>query len=151
MIKSNNLNDVRPFYISLRYIDDHDYHYIIHNCILNYGYQYNIIPKSMEYSLALKYTGYRPPIYVMDSRLIKHVGEIKRLSSYLDQFTNKYLVIDVVVVDVEPYFSIILSRHFGNQLEGIIKLYWLLAKIPLPQGKTEWLLWEPFNKLVVEV
>lgn len=116
MVKSNNSNVVRFFYISLRY-DDHDYHYIIDNCILDCGSWYNIMPKFVAYSLILKCTSDHPPIIIMYSKLIQPIGEIEGISIYLYQFINKYLIIYVVVFYVEPYFSILLSRHFDSQLE----------------------------------
>jgi len=56
------------------------------------------------------------------------------------------MVMDLVIVYVEPYFSILLSRYFGSTLGGTIQF----TTIPMPKDTIERLYKEPYNRVVVK-
>lgn len=76
LVKNEEPEDDRPLYISLRY-DDHDYHYVIHNYMLDLGSKSNLMPKSIADKLGLSYTGSHTSVSKMDNRPMQPVGMIK--------------------------------------------------------------------------
>ena len=66
----------------------------------------------------------------------------------LDQILAKNVLMDVVVVDIPPQFSMFLSRSWGAKLKGTLKLDFSYATIPV-FGQLRKLYWEKKMKYMI--
>jgi hypothetical protein len=96
---------VAPFYITLTLFD-----HLLHNCMLDSGASYNVIPKAIMEKLHLEITRPYGDLYSFDSRKVKCIGMIKDLVVGLAQIPDKSILMDVVVVDIPPKYGMLLSR-----------------------------------------
>jgi hypothetical protein len=99
---------VTPFYISLNI-----HELILHNAMLNSGASHNLMPKVVTEKLGLEVT--RPYKYFLsfDSSKVKRIGLIKDLCITLAEIPTKSMVMDIVVADIPPKYSMLLSRSWG--------------------------------------
>ena len=102
-----------PFYISLNIHDK-----ILHNAMHDFGASQNLIPKVVMEILGLEITRPYKYLYSFDSSRVKCLGLIKDLCVSLTQIPEKFMVMDVVVVDVPPKYGMLLSRSWGAKLQG---------------------------------
>ena len=101
----DKVEDVPPFYISLRIHD-----MFLQNAMLDSCASHNLMPEVIMDSLGLDITKPCKDLFSFDSRKVKCLGLIKDLVVILDQTLEKSIVMDVVVVDVPPKFGMLLSR-----------------------------------------
>ena len=118
--------DVPPFYISLTIHD-----MFLHNVIVDSSASHNLMPKTIMECLGLDITRPYNNLYSFDSREVKCLGLIKYLVVSLHQIPKKNLVMDAVVVDVPPYFGMLLSRSWEAKLKGTLKMDLSYATIPI--------------------
>lgn len=60
------------------------------------------------------------------------------------------MIMDIIIVYVEPYFSILFSRHFDSTLGGTIQLDWSFSTISMPDGSRERMYKESCNRVAVK-
>ena len=98
-------NEVPPFYLSLKL-----HEFILHNAMLDYGASHNLMQKSIMEKLGLDITRPYHDLYSFDSGRVKFLGLIKDIIVSLDQIPAKNVLMDVVVVDIPPWFDMLFSR-----------------------------------------
>jgi hypothetical protein len=128
---------IAPFYITVN-VHDH----LLHNCMLEYGASYNVMPKAIMDRLGLEITGPYRDLYSFDSRKVKCMGMIKDLVVNLAQIPVKSFMMDVVIVDIPLNYDMLLSRSWGTKLGGSLQLYMTYATIPIFGGEFTRLYWE---------
>lgn len=111
----------------------------------------NIMSKRIAWVLGLTCTSDFPPMFFMDSRYVQTLRVVKDVPVYLEKFTSKQMLMDLIIVDVESCFSILLSRYFGSTLGDTIHLDWFFSTIPMPDGTTQRLYRESCNRVAVRV
>ena len=93
---------------------------MIHNCLLDSGASYNLMPKAVMEALGLSITKSYHDLYAFDSRSIKCLGVIKYLVVNLTQLSMKSVIMDVVVTDITFKFGIMLSRSWEKKVGGTL-------------------------------
>ena len=78
------------------------------------------MPKIVMEELGLEVTTTYHDLYSFDSRRVQCLGVIKDLVVSLFQLPMKILVMDIVVADVPPKFSMLLSRSWIKKLGGTL-------------------------------
>ena len=94
-----------PFYVTLVVHD-----LLHHNCMLDFGSSYNLMPLFVMEQLGLEITRPYKYLYSFDSKRIKCLGMIKDLVVNLAQIPVKSVVMDIVVYDIPVRFGMLLSR-----------------------------------------
>ena len=59
-------------------------------------------------------------LFSFDSRKFKCLGLIKDLCVTLVQYPGKSILIDIVVADIPPKYGMLLSRSWGEKLQGYL-------------------------------
>ena len=121
-----------PFYISL---NTHDK--ILHNCLLDSGASHNLMPKVVMDEIGLNITKPYHDLFSFDSRKVKCLGLIKDLAVNLTQLPSKSVMMDIVVADIPPKFSLLLSRSWSKRLGGTLQMDLTYATIPMFGGETK--------------
>lgn len=98
-------SEVPPFNISLRL-----HEYVLHNAMFDFGAFDNLIPKAIIKKLGLDITQKYHDPYSFDLGIVCCIGLIKDLVVSLDQILEKNVLMDVVFVDILPWFDMLLSR-----------------------------------------
>ena len=101
----------------------------LHNAMLDLGASHNLMPKVVMDELGLDVTKPYKYIFSFDSRKVKFLGLIKDLVVSLSQITSKNLVMDVVVSEIPPKFSMLLSRSWAAKLKGTLQMDMSYANI----------------------
>jgi len=117
--------DIPPFYINLKIHD-----MFLHNAMFDSSASHNLMPKIVMDILGFDITRSYKDLYSFDSREVKCLGLIKDLVVSLHQIPKKSLVMDVVVADVPPNFSM-LSRSWKAKLKGTLHMDLSYAMIPI--------------------
>jgi hypothetical protein len=109
-----NLQDEKPYAILGPLVEDRDdssppfytslniHEKVFHNCLMDSGASYNLMPKIVMDELGLEVKKTYHDLYSFDSRKVKCLGFIKDLVVSLFQFPMKSVVMDIVVTDVPP-------------------------------------------------
>ena len=108
---------VLPFYVSLHIHDK-----ILHNAMFDSGASHNLMPKAVMEKLNLDTTRPYTDLFSFDSSQVKCLGLIKDLCVSLVQYPNKTILMDVVVADIPPKYDMLLSRSWGEKLQGSLQL-----------------------------
>lgn len=108
---------VFPFYVSLHIHDK-----VLHNAMFDSGASHNLMPKAVMEKLNLDVTRPHKDLFSFDSSQVKCLGLIKDLCVSLVQFPNKTILMDVVVADIPPKYGMLLSRSWGEKLQGSLQL-----------------------------
>ena len=108
---------VPPFYIILNIHDK-----ILHNAMLDLGASHNLMPKAIMETLNLDITRPYKDLLSFDSSQFKCLGLIKDLCVTLVQCPTKSIVMDIVVLDIPPKYGMLLSRSWGEKLQGSLQL-----------------------------
>ena len=69
-------------------------------------------------ALGLAITKHYHDLYAFNSRPVKCLGVIKDLVVNLTQFPMKSVLMDVVITDISPKFSMLLSRSWEKRVGG---------------------------------
>jgi len=93
---------VLPFYVSL-YIHDK----VLHNAMFDSGASHNLMPKAVMEKLNLDITRPYKDLFSFDSSQVKCLGLIKDLHVSLVQYLNKKVLMDMVVADIPPKYSML--------------------------------------------
>ena len=99
--------------------------------MLDSGASQNLMPKAIMEKLGLDITHPYHDLYSFDYGLVCCLGIIKYLVVSLEQIPAKNVLMDVVVVDIPPCFSMMLSRSWGAKLRGTLQLEFSYATIPV--------------------
>jgi len=108
---------VLPFYVSLHIHDK-----VLHNAMFDSGASHNLMPKVVMEKLNLDVTRPYKDLFSFDSSQVKCLGLIKDLCVSLVQYPNKTILMDVVVADIPPKYGMLLSRSWGEKLQGSLQL-----------------------------
>ena len=73
-------------------------------------------------------------LYSFDSRKVKCIGLIKDMVVTLKKIPSKTVVMDVVVTNIPPKFSVIFSRSWTSKLTGSLQMDMYYATIPVVGG-----------------
>jgi hypothetical protein len=119
-----------PFYTSLNIHDK-----VLHNCLMDSGASHNLMPKTIMEELRLEITKAYHDLYSFDSRRVQCLGVIKDLVVTLFQLPMKSVVMDIVVADVPPKFSMLLSRSWIKRLRGTLQMDLTYDTIPVFGGE----------------
>jgi ribonuclease HI len=123
-------NSSPPFYTSLNIHEK-----VLHNCLMDSGASHNLMPKAVMEELGLEVTRAYHDLYSFDSRRVQCLGVIKDLVVSLFQLPMKSMVMDIVVADVPPKFSMLLSRSWIKRLGGTLQMDLTYATIPVFGGE----------------
>ena len=104
-----------PFYITLTVHEQ-----MLHNCLLDSGDSHNLMPRAVIKALGLSITRTYHDLFSFDSRAVQCLGVIKDLVVNLAQFPMKSVMMDVVVTDIAPKFSMLLSRSWEKRVGGTL-------------------------------
>jgi ribonuclease HI len=110
-------NSSPPFYTSLNIHDK-----VLHNCLIDLGASHNLMPKIVMEELGLEVKNAYNDLYSFDSRRVQCLRVIKDLVVSLFQLPMKSVVMDIVVADVPPKFSMLLSRSWIKNLGGTLQM-----------------------------
>jgi hypothetical protein len=102
---NGNVDDVPPFYVRLKIHDK-----TLHNVMLDSGESHNLMIKVVMDELGLDITRPYKDLFSFDSRKVKFLALIKDLVVSLSQIPSKFLIMDVVVVNIPPKCGRLLSR-----------------------------------------
>ena len=119
-------------YISLNINDK-----ILHNCLLDSGASHNLMPKAMMDEIGLSTTKCYQNLFSFDSSKVKCLGLIKDLVVNLTQLPLKSIMMDIIVADIPPKFSLLLSRSWRKRLGGTLQMDLTYATIPMFGGETK--------------
>jgi len=81
---------------------------------------HNLMPRVIMEKLGLYVTRPYKYLYSFDSRKVRWLGLIKDLCVTLTQIPAKSVVMEIVVVDIPPKYGILLSRSWGENLQGTL-------------------------------
>ena len=121
-----------PFYISLNIHDK-----ILHNCLLDLGASHNLMPKAAMDEIGLSITRPCHNLFSFDSREVKCLGLMKNLAVNLTQLPSKSIMMDIIVADIPPKFSFLLSWSWSKRLGGTLQMDLTCATIPMFGGDTK--------------
>ena len=82
--------------------------------MLDSGASHNLMPKSIMEKLGLNITHPYQELYSFDFGYVHYFGMIKDLVVSFKKILAKNVLMDVVVVDIPPRFSMLLSRSWGG-------------------------------------
>jgi ribonuclease HI len=99
------------------------------------GASHNLMPKIVMEELGLEVTKAYHNLYSFDSRRVQCLGVIKDLVVSLFQHPMKSVVMDIIVADVPPKFSMLLSRSWIKKLGGTLQMDLTYATIPVFGGE----------------
>jgi ribonuclease HI len=119
-----------PFYTSLNIHDK-----VLHNCLMDSEASHNLMPKIVMEELGLEVTKAYNDLYSFYSRRAQFLGVIKDLVVSLFQLPMKSVIMDIVVADVAPKFSMLLSRSWIKQLGGTLQMDLTYATLPVFGGE----------------
>ena len=101
--------------------------------------------------LGLQITRPYKDLYYFDSKSVKCLGMIKDLVVNLAQILAKSVEMDIVVADILDQFEMLLSRSWGTNIGGSIKIDLTYATIPVFGGEERQLYRESrFVKIVTK-
>ena len=83
---------------------------MLHNFLLDPKASHNLMPKAVMEALGINITRPYHDLFAFDSGAVQCLGLIKDLVVNLSQLPMKSVMMDVVVVDIEPKFGMLLSR-----------------------------------------
>lgn len=83
---------------------------------------HNLMPKEIMERLNLDITKPYKDLFSFDSSQVKCLGLIKDLCVTLVQFPAKRILMDIVVADIPPKYGMLLSRSWGEKLQGSLQL-----------------------------
>ena len=109
---------------------------------------HNLMSKAIMENLGLDITWKYHDLHSFDSGRVHCIGLIKDLVVSLDQISAKNVLMDVVVADIPPRFSMLLSRSWGAKLEATLQLDFSYATTPV-FGQLRKLYWEKKMKYVI--
>ena len=89
------------------------------------------MPKVIMEILGLEVTRPYKDLYSFDSSRVRCLGLIKDLCINLAQIPAKILVMDIIVADIPPKYSMLLSRSWGAKLQGTMQMDMTYATIPV--------------------
>ena len=92
---------------------------------------HDLMPKAAMKKLGLDITRPYKDLYSFHSSKLKCLGLIKELCITLSQILAKSLVMDIVVADIPPKYGMLLSRSWGEKLQGTLQLDMTYATIPI--------------------
>lgn len=108
-----------PFYVSLIIGDK-----LVHNCMRDSGASNFIMPRCIADLLGIKYESMVRDVIQLDGSYVKIVGILKNVEMALYPFPNCTITQDILVAEVDLYFSIYLSRDLTTQRGGHIVVDW---------------------------
>ena len=76
-------------------------------------------------------------LFSFDSKKVKCLGLIKDLAVNLTHLPSKSVMMDIVVVDIPPKFSLLLSHSWSKRLGGTLQMDLMYATIPIFGGETK--------------
>jgi ribonuclease HI len=107
----------------------------MHNYLMDLGASHNLMPKIVMEELGLEATRTYHDLYSFDSRRVQCLGVIKDLVVSLFHLPMKSVVMDIVVADVPPKFSMFLSRSWIKNLGGTLQMDLTYTTIPIFGGE----------------
>jgi len=118
--------EVPPFYVDLNIHDK-----ILHNDMFDSGGSHNLMPKLVMERLDLDITRPYKDFFSFDSSQVKCLGLIKDLCVPLVQYPTKTILMDIVLADIPPNYGMLLSRSWGEKLQGSLQLDMSYATISM--------------------
>jgi hypothetical protein len=100
-----------PLYTSLNIHDK-----VLHNCLMDSRASHNLMPKTVMEELGLEVTRAYHDLDSFDSRKVQCLDLVVTLF----QLPMKSVVMDIIVADVPPKFSMLLSRYWIKRLGGTL-------------------------------
>jgi hypothetical protein len=113
------------FLLSTLALNIHDK--ILHNAMLDSGASHNLMPKAIMERLNLDITRPYKDLFSFDSSQVKCLGLIKDLCVTLVQCPAKSIVMDIVVADIPPKYGMLLSRSWGEKLQGSLQVRYVIC------------------------
>jgi len=108
---------VPPFYVSMNIHDK-----ILHNSMFDSGASHNLMPKYVMENLELDITRPYKDLFSFDSSQVRCLRLIKDLCVSLVQYPTKTILMDIIVADIPPKYGMLLSRSWGEKLQGSLQL-----------------------------
>ena len=109
--------------------------YLLHNCMLDSGASSNVMTKKVMEQLNLRISRPYHNICVMDSKMIKVHGLIKKsLQVHLAAFPDIQIEMDIIVIDGLDAWGMLLSRKTTVDLGASIQMDLTYSTIPTPDG-----------------
>ena len=100
------------------------------------------MPKVVMNEIGLSISKPYHDLFSFDSRKVKCLGLIKYLVVKLMQLPLKTVMMDIIVADFPPKFSLLLSRSWSKRLGGTLHMDLTYAIIPMFGGDTKRMYWE---------
>ena len=132
------------FYVSLN-VHEH----ILNNVMLDSRVSHNLMPKVIMERLVLDITKTYMNLYSFDSSKVKCLVLINYLVVSLSQIPSKCIVMDIVVEDMPPKFSILLYRSWMEKLNGEMKKNMSYITFSVFGGETRRLHHEPLMQFMI--
>jgi len=102
-VENEKNEELPPFYVSLNIHD-----MIVHNSMLDSGASHNLMPKVIMERLGLDITRPYKDLFSFYSKRVKCIGLIKDVVVSLSQIPTKTILMDIILVDIPPKFSMFL-------------------------------------------
>lgn len=138
------LSNIDPFYVTL-IVDGK----LLNNCMIDLGASSNIMQIEIMKKMGLKINCAYGKCYVIDLREIPVIGVIKDVPYRLVVFPNKDFFMSIVVVDIPPNYSMLLSRKWSASMGGSMQCDMFFATFPI-EGKDTNLVREPRAPHMIE-
>ena len=103
---------------------------MLHNCLLDCGDSHSVMPKAIMEALGLSITRPYHDLFAFESRAVQCLEVIKYLLVNLAQLPIKSVIMDVVVANISPKFSMLLSRYWEDKVGGTLQMDLSYATIP---------------------
>lgn len=120
----SQVGNVPPFYVS---INIHDF--ILDDGMLDSGASHNLMPRIIMVNLGLDITKPYKNLYSFDSSKVRCLGLIRDLCVTLAQIPTKSVVMDIFVANIPPKYGMLLSRSWGEMLQGTLQIDMTCATI----------------------
>lgn len=96
----------------------------LHNCLVDFGASSNILPKIVCEKLNVEPQKFIVHIMQLGRSQVEVIGELNQVTIRLSSNQKVCQVIDILVVDIPEFYSLILSRDWSENLHGYFATNW---------------------------
>jgi len=108
----------------------------LNNWMLDSGAGANMMSCKVMQQVGLKVTRTYMNVCGFESKYIPTHGVIDNVEVFIKEYSEKVIHMDIVVVDVQDVWGMLLSRNFSSKLGGTLEMDLTYVNVPLKDGTT---------------